>query len=147
MLLSSQPSQCTQVVSPASLFVEACLSCVSDSLAAVLMQELVTPLETTPANTQGDTDQALASLSSCLQDLPQNVLLGLSQSGAAHRMPLTVALVSERARQQAAALDFMAWRDLVAGISTVRPHCWGRLTARFTATCMYTVYTALSMRL
>ncbi|KAL3140229.1 hypothetical protein ABBQ38_004504 [Trebouxia sp. C0009 RCD-2024] len=81
--------------------------------------ELMTPLEETPATAQGGADQAMASLSSCLQDLPQSVLLGLTRAGVAHRMPLTVALVSARARQQAAALDFMAWRDLVADVVEV----------------------------
>ena len=42
--------------------------------------------------------------------------MGLCQAGAVHRMPMTVALVSERVRQQAAALDSLAWRDLVTGI-------------------------------
>lgn len=111
-------------------------------------QELMTPLEATPASAQGGADQALPSLSSCLQDLPQSVLLGLSQAGAAHRMPLTVALVSERARQQAAALDFMAWRDLIAGTSTVFDSCSGpesRHNLRQSICTMMMMYIALSL--
>lgn len=108
--------------------VNACFCCIPDSPVCVCVQELMTPLEETPATAQGGADQAMASLSSCLQDLPQSVLLGLTRAGVAHRMPLTVALVSARARQQAAALDFMAWRDLVAGICT-ESHCVGQITA------------------
>lgn len=82
----------------------------------------MTPLEVAPAASHGSTGQASASLSSCLEDLPQTVLMGLCRAGAAHRMPLTVALVSERARQQAAALDSLAWRDLIAGTWTLCGH-------------------------
>lgn len=75
----------------------------------------MTPLESTAAASHGTTDQSSPPLSTCLEDVPPSVLMGLCQAGAAHRMPLTVALLSERARQQAAALDSLAWRDLVAG--------------------------------
>lgn len=96
----------------------------SDSSAAMPLQDLVTPLESSPTAPHGTTDQASAPLSTCLEDLPQSVLMGLCQAGAAHRMPLTVALVSERARQHAAALDSLAWRDLVAGTLAI-PTCCG----------------------
>lgn len=96
----------------------------SDSPAGVLSQELMTPLDSNPAASQGTTDQASAALSTCLEHLPQSILVGLCQAGAARRMPLTVALVSERARHQAAALDSLAWRDLVAGTLALRDLLW-----------------------
>lgn len=89
---------------------------ISDSPADVLSQELMTPLVSTSAASHGTPDQASAPLSSCLEDIPRTFLMGLCQAGAVHRMPMTVALVSERVRQQAAALDSLAWRDLVTGI-------------------------------
>lgn len=88
---------------------------ISENPADVLSQQLMTPFESTPAAPDGTSDQSSPPLSTCLEDLPPSVLMGLCRAGAAHRMPLTVALLSERARQQAAALDSLAWRDLVAG--------------------------------
>lgn len=79
------------------------------------VQELMTPLDAAPATSDRHAAQASASPLSCLDNLPQSALAGLCQAGAGSRMPLTVAMVSEKARQQAAALDSLAWRDLVAG--------------------------------
>lgn len=107
---------CSLYDGPAAVILHEChVCCICDSSAAMLPQDLVTPLETPVTASHGTADQAIAPLSTCLEDLPQGILMGLCQAGAAHRMPLTVALVSERARKQAAATDSLAWRDLVAG--------------------------------
>ncbi len=93
------------------------LSCNIDGTMQV--QDLVSPLDAAPTSTSGRTaQQTQVPVLTCLDDLPQSVLLGLCQAGAAGRMPLTVALASEGARQHAAGLDSMAWRDLVAGMLT-----------------------------
>ncbi|KAL0036203.1 hypothetical protein WJX79_007899 [Trebouxia sp. C0005] len=79
--------------------------------------DLVSPLEAAPTSTSGRTaQQTQLPVLTCLEGLPQHVLVGLCQAGATGRMPLTVALASEKARQHAAGLDSLAWRDLAADI-------------------------------
>ena len=80
------------------------------------LQDLVSPLEAAPTSTSGRTaQQTQLPVLTCLEGLPQPVLVGLCQAGATSRMPLTVALASEKARQHAAGLDSLAWRDLAGG--------------------------------
>ena len=114
-VLTRAPVCCIHDSPDALLLRELHVCFITNSPADMLLQELMTPFESTPAASHGTTDQVSAPLSSCLEDLPQSILVELCQAGAAHRMPLTVALVSEKSRQQAAALDSLAWRDLVAG--------------------------------
>ncbi|DBA95921.1 TPA: hypothetical protein ACH3X1_001448 [Trebouxia sp. C0004] len=79
--------------------------------------DLVSPLEAAPTSTSGRTaQQTQVPVLTCLEGLPQHVVVGLCQAGATGRMPLTVALASEKARQHAAGLDSLAWRDLAADI-------------------------------
>ena len=87
------------------------------------VQELMTPLDAAPAVSDRNPAQLSASPLTCLDGLPQSALVRLCQAGAGSRMPLTVALVSEKARQQAAALDSLAWRDLVAGDPALPQQC------------------------
>ncbi len=88
----------------------------SDSIVWLALQDLVSPLEAAPTSTSGrSAQQTQVPVLTCLEGLPQPVLVGLCQAGATGRMPLTVALASEKARQHAAGLDSFAWRDLAAG--------------------------------
>ena len=82
-----------------------------------VLRDLVSPLEAAPTSTSGRTaQQTQVPVLTCLEDLPQAVLLDLCRAGAVGCMPLTLALACERARQSAAGLDSMAWRDLAAGV-------------------------------
>ncbi len=88
----------------------------SSSTVWLALQDLVSPLDAAPTSTSGRTaQQTQVPVLTCLDDLPQHVLVGLCQAGATGRMPLTVALASEKARQHAAGLDSLAWRNLAAG--------------------------------
>ena len=78
------------------------------------LQDLVGPLEAAPTSGR-IAQQTQVPVLTCLEGLPQQVLVGLCRAGATGRMPLTVALASEKARQHAAGLDSLAWRDLAAG--------------------------------
>lgn len=79
-------------------------------LQAPLVEEAAQPTRSGSAPSDLPTD-------SCLEGLPQKLLLSICQVAAAAHMPLTAWLTLERLRQHGLALDSMQWRDLVSGMS------------------------------